>query len=104
MRNLLSLSQLTLEEIQELLDLSQQLKDHKIKSQLTNKKIANLFFEPSTRTHYSFITAQHNLNCHPIDFAPGTSSIIKGETFYDTVKVFESFGVDAIVIRHNENY
>ncbi len=38
-----------------------------------------------------------------LNFAPESSSINKGETFYDTVKVFESFGVDCLVIRARED-
>lgn len=103
MKNLLALSQLSIKQILQLLDTAQKIKDHKINAKLANKKVANLFFEPSTRTHYSFITAEHNLGCLPIDFAADISSMLKGETFYDTVKVFDAFDVDAIVIRHSES-
>jgi len=67
--------------------------------------VANLFFEPSTRTQYSFEMAQKNLGIQTITFNERTSSTNKGETLYDTIKCFESFGVDALVIRHPEvNY
>ena len=62
-----------------------------------------LFFEPSTRTHYSFDMAALKLGCRTQNFNAGDSSIKKGETLYDTVKTFEMFGVDAVVIRHKEN-
>lgn len=62
--------------------------------------IANLFFEPSTRTHYSFASAQHQLNARVEDFSASGSSVEKGESLYDTVKTFESIGYDAVVIRH----
>ncbi|MDR2823459.1 MAG: aspartate carbamoyltransferase catalytic subunit [Mycoplasmataceae bacterium] len=106
MKNLLKLSDLTIKEINHLLDLAQDIKNHKIKNYdkiLKEKIVANLFFEASTRTHYSFMTAEQRLNCKVMDFAPGSSSMSKGETFYDTVKTFESFGVDAIVVRHSQN-
>ena len=64
------------------------------------KVVANLFFEPSTRTHYSFDMAALKLGCRTQNFNAGDSSIKKGETLYDTVKTFEMFGVDAVVIRH----
>lgn len=69
------------------------------------KVVANLFFEPSTRTHYSFDKAAYNLGCRTQNFDTTNSSIQKGETLYDTVKFFESIGCDAVVIRHSkENY
>lgn len=43
------------------------------------------------------------LGCRTQNFNAGDSSIKKGETLYDTVKTFEMFGVDAVVIRHKEN-
>ena len=54
--------------------------------------VANLFFEPSTRTHYSFASAEHQLGCCVEDFTAAGSSVEKGESLYDTVKTFESVG------------
>ena len=68
-----------------------------------NHRVANLFFEPSTRTQYSFESAQHQLNCKVTTFNEQTSSVQKGETLYDTVKTFEAIGMEALVIRHPEN-
>lgn len=65
--------------------------------------IANLFFEPSTRTHFSFASAQHQLGCCVENFTAQGSSVEKGETLYDTVKTFESIGYDAVVIRHSQD-
>ena len=67
------------------------------------KLIANLFFEPSTRTHYSFASAEHQLNCRVENFTAEGSSVEKGESLYDTVKTFESIGFDAVVIRHKQD-
>lgn len=61
--------------------------------------IATLFFEPSTRTHYSFHMAAKKLGVEVIDFTPTQSSLQKGESFVDTIKTFESFGTDLLVIR-----
>ena len=55
--------------------------------------MAHLFFEPSTRTHYSFEKAALNLGCNTQNLEIGNSSVQKGETLYDTVKLFESLGV-----------
>ncbi len=67
------------------------------------KLVANLFFEPSTRTHYSFASAELQLGCKTIDFNASTSSVTKGESLYDTVKTFEAIGYDAVVIRHTQD-
>lgn len=67
------------------------------------KLVANLFFEPSTRTHYSFVSAEHQLNCRVENFTATGSSVEKGESLYDTVKTFESIGYDAVVIRHPQD-
>ena len=103
MKNLLRLQDLSIEEINNILDLAQSIKDKKISPLVENKIIANLFFERSTRTHYSFATAEARLGCKTIDFSPNSSSMKKGETFYDTIKTFESFGVDGLVIRDAKN-
>ena len=103
MKNLLRLQDLSIEEINNILDLAQSIKDKEISPLVENKIIANLFFEPSTRTHYSFATAEARLGCKTIDFSPNSSSMKKGETFYDTIKTFESFGVDGLVIRNAKN-
>ncbi|WP_033541433.1 aspartate carbamoyltransferase catalytic subunit [Planococcus sp. CAU13] len=64
--------------------------------------VANLFFEPSTRTKMSFEMAEHKLGIASLPFETGFSSVLKGETLYDTVKTLEAIGVDAVVIRHSE--
>lgn len=64
--------------------------------------VANLFFEPSTRTKMSFEMAEHKLGMAALPFDTGFSSVLKGETLYDTVKTLEAIGVDAVVIRHPE--
>lgn len=102
--NILKLANLEIKEIEELLKSATAFKSGKKKINYNGEKIiANLFFEPSTRTHYSFETAELKLGCKTIDFAPESSSMKKGETLYDTVKTFESLGVDAVVIRHRED-
>lgn len=103
MKNLLKLSDLSVEEIKEILDDAQAFKEGAAYPKAKDKIVANLFFEPSTRTHYSFVSAEMKLGCQVINFEVATSSMNKGESFYDTVKTFESFGIDALVIRSNEN-
>jgi aspartate carbamoyltransferase catalytic subunit len=62
--------------------------------------VVNLFFEPSTRTKTSFELAEKRLSTDVLNFAVSTSSVVKGETLYDTIKTIESYGVDFVVIRH----
>ena len=102
--NILKLADLDVKEIEEILDLAASFKSGNKKINYNGEKIiANLFFEPSTRTHYSFEVAELKLGCKAIDFTAETSSIKKGESLYDTVKTFESLGVNAVVIRHKED-
>ena len=103
MKNLFRLKDLTTKEINDLLDLANECKTGKYDNYLNNKLVANCFFEPSTRTQYSFNTAQLKLGMKVISFNAENSSLKKGETFYDTIKTFESFGIDGIVIRSREN-
>ncbi len=101
--DVLNLNDFTTKKINEILDRAQAFRDGKEVDYQGRKVVANLFFEPSTRTHYSFDMAALKLGCRTQNFNAGDSSIKKGETLYDTVKTFEMFGVDAVVIRHKEN-
>lgn len=103
MKNLLSLSHLTKEEIMQMIHDAVAFREGKLDFNLNGKIIANAFFEPSTRTQYSFNTAELKLGAQVITFNPESSSLNKGETFYDTIRTFESFGIDGIVIRHKQN-
>lgn len=65
--------------------------------------VANLFFEPSTRTKTSFEVAERRVGATVIPFDTGFSSVLKGETLYDTVKTIQQSGIDAVVIRHKQD-
>lgn len=67
---------------------------------LQGKVVANLFFEPSTRTRNSFELAAKRLSADTLNFSPGTSSLSKGETILDTARTFLAMGTDIMVIRH----
>ena len=67
---------------------------------LQAKLIATLFFESSTRTRNSFELAAKRLSADVLNFAPGTSSLSKGETILDTAKTFLAMGADMMIIRH----
>ena len=102
-RNLLTLDMLSVEEIHSLLEEAQLIRDGYYLPDMRGKVACNLFFESSTRTQYSFCIAQEKMGMRVVSFQPETSSLNKNETFYDTVKTFDSFGVDALVIRHTDN-
>lgn len=102
MKNLYNLKDLSLEEILSILQKASEFKRGK-EANLSNRIVANLFFEPSTRTQNSFIVAEKKLKMQDINLNPAASSVQKGETLYDTVKTFEAIGVDAVVIRATEN-
>ena len=67
---------------------------------LQGKVVANLFFEASTRTRNSFELAAKRLSADILNFAPGTSSLSKGETILDTALTYLAMGADIMVIRH----
>ena len=102
-KHLTRLSDFMIEEIKEILERANRYASGEDFPKLEEKVIANLFFEPSTRTQYSFMMAEQKLGLKTMDFTAETSSIQKGETLYDTVKTFEAIGVDGVVIRHPQN-
>jgi aspartate carbamoyltransferase catalytic subunit len=67
---------------------------------LRGKTVANLFFEPSTRTRISFELAEKRLSADTIHVAQASSSVVKGETLKDTARNIESLKVDVLVMRH----
>ncbi len=69
---------------------------------LQGQVVANLFFEPSTRTRNSFELAAKRLSADTLNFAPGSSSLTKGETILDTAKTYLAMGTDLMVIRHKQ--
>ncbi|MDF5715508.1 MAG: aspartate carbamoyltransferase catalytic subunit [Rhizonema sp. NSF051] len=69
---------------------------------LQGQVVANLFFEPSTRTRSSFELAAKRLSADTLNFASASSSITKGETILDTAKTYLAMGTDIMVIRHRE--
>ncbi|MDR3215587.1 MAG: aspartate carbamoyltransferase catalytic subunit [Bacilli bacterium] len=104
--NLFNLYDYSKDDILKLLDLALQFKHNKLRVNFNQEKvICTLFFEPSTRTHYSFEMAAARLGAQCISFNAVGSSLDKNESFYDTVKFFEAIVPDAIVIRHSiDNY
>ena len=107
MKHLTSLKELSKDEILELLDLA----DNFIDSEgfirrdplFPDKKIINIFCEPSTRTKISFEIAASNLGCQVIDFDVGSSSLEKGETLKDTIDNLSKMNINLCVLRHKDS-
>ncbi len=76
--------------------------DH-IEQTLLQRCVANLFFEPSTRTRLSFDLAAQRLGAHVLTSFPETSSTVKGESLQDSVLTVASIGADILVVRHEED-
>lgn len=103
MNHLLTMSGLTVNEIEHLLyeaERFSQGESWKVNRQMF---VANMFFEHSTRTRNSFEVAEKKLGLEVLNFYAENSSVQKGETLYDTVRTLESIGINGVVIRHPEN-
>ena len=68
---------------------------------LAGKTVANLFFEPSTRTRASFELAARRLGANVINLDMANSSTVKGESLLDTLYTLEAMNVDIFVVRHH---
>lgn len=101
-RNLFSLRELEINEINSLLNRAMAFKNGEV-SHFPDRIVGNLFFEPSTRTHQSFIMAEKKMGMQNMDLFPEGSSLKKGESLYDTAKTYEAIGADALVIRSKED-
>lgn len=99
-KSLISIHDFTKEEMLHVLDVAQEFEQNKVQPILRDKVIATLFFEPSTRTRLSFETAANRLGARVIGFSDaGNTSVSKGETLKDTIKMVSNY-VDLIVMRH----
>ncbi len=101
MRNLVSIADITKNEIIEILDHAKKFKDGLTKKSLSGKVIGSCFFESSTRTRLSFETAVFRLGGNIIGFADSGSTSLsgKGESLTDTLRMVDSYA-DALIIRH----
>ncbi|MDF1506654.1 aspartate carbamoyltransferase catalytic subunit [Robertmurraya sp. DFI.2.37] len=105
MKHLLTTNALSLEEVRTILEDAQAFSEGAVWKPGKQTFVANLFFEPSTRTKCSFEVAERKLGLEVIPFEVNASSVIKGETLYDTIRTLQSVGVEAVVIRHSiDNY
>jgi aspartate carbamoyltransferase catalytic subunit len=103
-RSLLDVDDLTPGELVGVLDRATAFRDaHPARDLLAGVPVLNLFFEASTRTATSFTLAEQRVGADVISFAPGASSLGKGETIADTAITLRGIGVRVIVVRHPES-
>lgn len=105
MKHLLSAADLSLDQINGILDLAEEM--HRVQSRpvkklpaLRGRTIINMFFEDSTRTRGSFEIAGKWLSADTINVSAKGSSVSKGESMRDTMLTLDAMGVDCFVIRH----
>ena len=102
MRSLIDISELSCEEIEKLISTANDIiaNPEKYREKCRNKKLATLFYEPSTRTRLSFEAAMYELGGSVIGFSEAqSSSASKGESVSDTAKVISCYA-DIIAMRH----
>ena len=102
MRSVIDILDLSVEELDELLKVAQDIIDNpeKYQNACAHKKLATLFFEPSTRTRLSFEAAMYELGGNVLSVTGGnTSSVAKGESVADTAKTVSCYA-DIIAMRH----
>ncbi len=99
-RSLVSIDDLTTDEILSILEKAAGFEKQPVSNLLSGKVIATLFYEPSTRTRLSFESAINRLGGKIVGFTDSSSSSVsKGETLYDTIRMVNSY-CDLIVMRH----
>ena len=102
MRHLMSPLDFSREELEQLMDLADDIKNHpeKYSEKCHGKKLATCFYEPSTRTRLSFEAAMLNLGGSVLGFSSAdSSSASKGESVSDTIRVISSYA-DICAMRH----
>ena len=103
MKDIISMNDMSKEEILEILEIAEKIENTSEEEKLNflkGKIIATLFFEPSTRTKMSFESAAFRLGAQVLQLPPlEQSSVKKGESFSDTIRMVESYS-DVIVVRH----
>jgi len=101
LRDLISAQQLQKNDVERILSSSKKMEKKLAEKSIRprNKIAATLFFEPSTRTHSSFAAAAMRLGCSILPFNVSNSSMAKGETFEDTIRMFDTYA-DVLVLRH----
>lgn len=99
-RNLISIQDFSKDEILEVLKMAAGFEKNPSQPIFKDKVVASIFFEPSTRTRLSFETAANRLGARVIGFSDAeNTSVTKGETIKDTIKMVSNYA-DLIIMRH----
>ncbi|AKG04638.1 aspartate carbamoyltransferase [Salimicrobium jeotgali] len=101
MNHLLTMDQLSNRMIYSLLENAGRMKRGEQKT-WKGRFAANLFLEPSTRTRQSFHVAERRMQMEVLEMEAEQSSLLKGESLYDSVRTLEAIGTDILVIRQSE--
>ena len=107
-KDLLSMEQLSVEDIHLVLDTADSLKEISLREikkvpTLRGKSVIHFFYEPSTRTRTSFEMAAKRLSADTMSLSASGSSIVKGETLIDTARNLQAMNPDLIVLRHSSS-
>jgi len=107
-KDLLDLESIGKEDIELVLDTAESMREINARAikkvpTLRGKLVANLFYEASTRTRFSFEIAERRLSADSIAFSQAGTSVAKGETLLDTARNLMAMAPDAIVIRHQRS-
>jgi aspartate carbamoyltransferase catalytic subunit len=107
-KDLLTLEELSAEEINLVLDTASSFKEVSTRSvkkvpALRGRTVVLFFHEPSTRTRISFELAAKRMSADILTVQTASSSLVKGETLIDTLKTLESMTIDALVVRHKSS-
>lgn len=101
MTNFISIKDFSKNDILNILGIAQELLESPNSNLLKGKIVGSLFFEPSTRTRLSFTSAAYRVGAQVLGFeSPDATSLKKGESLRDTIKMVEAYS-DVIVMRHN---
>jgi aspartate carbamoyltransferase catalytic subunit len=107
-KDLLDLSSISKEDVELVLETAESMREINARAikkvpTLRGKLVANLFYEASTRTRFSFEIAERRLSADSIAFSQAGTSVAKGETLLDTARNLMAMAPDAIVIRHQRS-
>lgn len=103
MNHFLEISQLSYNQIEQLLARANHFKKTNQYPSFSTHRLANLFYENSTRTRVSFELAAHNLSIPVINLSSANSSESKGENMGDTIRTLAAMGIGLFVIRHSQD-
>ena len=102
-RDVISIDDFSREEVDFILDYAKEIKENPeiFSEEMKGKIFAPLFFENSTRTSSSFQMAMLQMGGSVLDFDCNTSSLRKGESLKDTIRMMDGYSPDVVVLRHN---